>query len=159
MLAGMCRKALIGGLLSVSMMAVPAQAEGARYTGTTGQGAPMTVIASNGPGVTFMRWSWRARCNPTGKTVALETVFRVSPPGSRGLPTAGGRFRLRGVVGPTEPDPSGQRYTIFDSLAGRFAGTTGVSGYFYVVFTVRAADGRVVDTCRTGRVGWALRRR
>lgn len=150
MLAAICPKTLICGLGAALMVAVPAQAHAARYTGTTTQGQAMSITTS-GSLVTAGRWGWRARCSRLGvPTFRIDADLRH--------PIVAGRFRFRGIF-MLPPTPSGERFRVFTSMGGRFAGTTTASGYLYEVLTVLGPDGQVIDTCRTGRVGWALRRR
>ena len=110
--------------------------------------------------VRAFRVDWRVRCPATGRSFPdLVSAFDSTASDSARVPLRYGRFRsivtLHGRGG--EIDRQGTKSRLRTVIGGRVAPTL-ATGYLYETLTLLGPDGHtVVDTCRTGRIGWALR--
>lgn len=114
------------------------------------------TLTTSGPQVTFIKQQWRVRCPRLQRSFDQFAEFYGRRHGGN-LPIVNGRFYARSS-GPATLDEAGTRGNGRGTLGGRITSTV-ATGYFYETVDVLGADGRtVVETCRTGRIGWTLRR-
>ena len=146
----------VAPLILGAMLSIPAPAWAARYSGYTTQHLRATLLTSRGQ-VTSYTIDWNARC-PRLRRVFHTGVAYSLRRDRYDLPIVSGRFYDRFSFDPFALDSGGTRATGWGRVSGR-VGATSASGYLYETLNILGPDGRtVVDTCRSGRIGWTLRR-
>lgn len=152
------RLVLTATAAALLLAAAPAAAGAASYTGSTTQGRAMT-LNTVGSGVTYYRFLWRVSCPRTGRSfLSLFSSFSSRLPGAVPIRIVAGRFRKQATV-TGSPDDGATRGDLRTIVSGTVTATRAY-GYTYQTITLFGPDRQtVVDTCRTGRIGWSLPRR
>jgi hypothetical protein len=136
---------------SAALLAVPAAAEAATWRGKTRQGQPVSVRTGADGLVNRVRIGFVARCDD-GK--GFERGVKWLPPFDAPGATA---FQDEGVIKWTFTK-SRERAKGRTSIDGGLRTSGRWTGNFRLRVKIRK-NGRVIATCRTGRVGWRARPR
>ena len=131
---------------SAALLLAPAVAEAATWRGKTRQGQPVSVRTGADGVVNRARIEFKARCND-GKGFERGVVFL--PPLDA---TATNAFQDEGVIKWTFTK-SRERAKGRTSIDGGLRSSGRWTGNFRLRVKIRK-NGRVIATCRTGRVGW-----
>jgi hypothetical protein len=139
------RGRIIVGACVAGLLLAPA-ADAAVWRGKTNQGRPAAVITGADGVVSRVKIKYRARCND-GKGYRSGVVFL--PPFDSAATTS---FADEGVIKWTF-NKSGERAKGRTSVDGGLRSSGRWTGNFRLRVKIRK-NGRVIATCRTGRVGW-----
>jgi hypothetical protein len=139
------RARIILGACAAGLLLAPA-ADAAVWKGKTRQGRSVTVVTGADGLVTQMKIRYRARCNDgKGFVAGVEFV----PPLDSSTTTS---FADEGVIKWTFKK-SRERVKGRTSTSGGLRSSGRWTGDFRLRVKIRK-NGRVIATCRTGRVGW-----
>jgi hypothetical protein len=130
----------------IALLALPAAAEAATWRGKTKQGEPASVRTGADGVVNRVRIGFKARCNDG---MGFERGVLFLPPLDVTGTTA---FQDEGVIKWTFTK-SRERARGRTSVDGGLRTSGRWTGNFRLRVKIRK-NGRVIATCRTGRVGW-----
>ena len=133
-------------LAFIVLLAIPSAAEAATWRGKTKQGQPVSVRTGADGVVNRVRIGFVARCNDG---LGFERGVRFLPPLDVTGTTA---FQDEGVIKWTFTK-TGERARGRTSIDGGLRTSGRWTGNFRLRVKIRK-NGRVIATCRTGRVGW-----
>jgi hypothetical protein len=139
------RTRIVVGVCAAGLVLAPA-ADAAVWRGKTRQGRPAAVITGADGLVTRAKIKYRARCND-GKGFRAGVVFL--PPLDASATTS---FQDEGVIKWTFKK-AGERAKGRTSISGGLRSSGRWTGNFSLRVKIRK-NGRVIATCRTGRIGW-----
>ena len=128
---------------------LPSTAEGATFRGKTSQDRRVELVQRGDDEVAKVSVRWRTKCPGTGVLITTTTVF-ARPLDDPSPPSIADRGRYVERF-------AGARVRFRVRMAAERSGSQRWKGSFRAVATA-FDDGRVVDRCRSGRIGWKAAR-